>query len=36
MFHRHKKQNYGYQKGKGDGWGGHVRSLGLADTDYYI
>ena len=30
-----KKQAYGYQRGDGVGEG-KVRSLGLADTNYYI
>ena len=33
--HRHRKQTYGYQNGKGV-WKGQNRSLGLADTHYYI
>ena len=33
--HRHRKQNYGYQRGN---WVGEraIRSLGLLDTNYYI
>ena len=31
--HRHRKQTYGYQ---GERWGGWIKSLGLADTNYYI
>ena len=33
--HRHRKQTYGYQRGKGVGEG-EIRSLGLAGTKYYI
>ena len=29
--HRHRKQIYGYQRVRGE-----IRSLGLADTNYYI
>ena len=32
--HRHRKQNYGYQKGKGEG--GQIRSMGLTDTHCYV
>ena len=31
----HRKQSYGYQRGKGIGEG-EIRSLGLSDTNYYI
>ena len=32
--HRHRKQTYGYQRGKeGEGW---ITSLGLTDTVYKI
>ena len=32
--HRHRKQIYGYQRGKvGEGW---IRSMGLTDTHYCI
>ena len=33
--HWHSKQIYGYQRGKGVGEG-EIKSLGLADTNYYI
>ena len=31
---RHRKQTYGYQKGKE--WEGYIRNLGLTETHYYI
>ena len=35
--HRHRKQTHGYQREKGvGGLEGTNRSLGLADTHYYI
>ena len=33
QIHRHRKQSYGYQKGKE---GEQMRSLGLTDPCYYI
>ena len=32
--YRHRKQTYGYQSGEG-GREGQIRSMGLADTNYY-
>ena len=32
--HSHRKQTYGYQRGKGGGEGIN-RSVGLTDTNYY-
>ena len=29
--HRHRKQTYGYQRGRG----GVIMSMGLTDTNYY-
>jgi len=31
--HKHRKQTYGYQRGRRKGY---IRSLGLADANYYI
>ena len=32
--HRHRKQTYGCQGGKGE-WEGQIRSMELTDTNYY-
>ena len=37
--HRHRNQTYCYQRGKAAGMGGRggwIKTLGLADTNYYI
>ena len=31
--HRHRKQTWGYQRGKA---GGQIKDMGLIDTNYYI